>query len=492
MININLFVACPPKSDALNKQKEALADLCKEMGINYATDIEINAVTYNVPENRKKVGDEYIKNKADIVIFLIDKERDEILMDELKLAVKQNKVFNKPKLFVYVSNKIKDKEDLDFDREINQILDDSGLLPESITNTNKLVENTRKKIQQYKRSSNRIRRLQRRSKVKFYGTYLVLPIAFAFVCLFAVLWINAESRRLLIVGGGSARQFIEDSLIQKENGIGANYLNLYAAMPSGESYRILSEERIKNYNGETYKNRPYYPIVISAQEASEEEFLGLSNKQEFRETGIIIGKHLSDDWLVAYGSKHAFDRIKKSDTEIKVSTIDSIVLTTILDSITSQIDVYTTSEKSGTLNAYYKACDSIKSRDSIFKRRRIGFSNKDYLPKKGNMDNWIALGSNYYRPLNKNMESLVILDNDDLKITKKIYVYFMLYKYKTKNGTVYVMPKATKKFLKKLKLDNGDLKKIERIKTNDMTVLYDTTKVLFDYDSIILNIKKNK
>ena len=485
-ITINVYVSCPKDSDNLNNQKVALGKWLNNIEKKYTSlgenKIEINAITYGVQENRRSFGEKSIK-KSDIVIFLFDEEHDEILFEELSKAVNRGIRFRKPEVFVYVSRI--DEENEDF-QKIKLILKNGGWVPEPLSSTNKLLNDVEGKIKQYVRSFKSIKGLRNWSMRKYYGFWYGLPITMAFICLFAVLWINAESRRLLIVGGGSARQYIEDSLLRRE--IGTSYLNWYAAMPSGESYRIIAEERIKNYKGKSYKYRPYYPIVISAQMASEKDFLGTSTPKEFRKTGIIIGIHLTDDWLVAYGSEKVFDGIKLSNAKITASALDSMIYSNIQDSTSAKIDIYTTSVNSGTINTYLDNCDSLRKRDSLSIPNSFGFSNKDLLPKEENHNNkWIALGSFYYFPKNQGMEQLNVVLNSDLeKISKPIYVYFMLYK----DNDSYILPKATNRFLKRIKIDRKKLKKITKIDKNNMNIIYnDTTRVLYDYDSIFHTFK---
>lgn len=554
-VYINLFVACPKKTSTLREQKEFIKKQCLELNKDNANafykesaeqlnkdlekekrKVKIKPVTYDDPERREEVSKEIIKHRADIVVFLFDKDYDKCLLDELKLAVEQSIKFHKPEPVVFIKEDIKeivdnqnddngnikdndvenntdsniiatngndtnnnincadnnkindsnknDKKD-DYE-EIRTILAEGGWIYEPFKDTKDLWEKIKDKINRYVHSYNSIRDIQRWNKRRYYGFWIGLPLFIVSVILgvvFLIKWRNAESRRLLIVGGGSARQYIEDSLLRRE--IGTNYLNWYAAMPSGESYRIIAEERIKNYKGKSYKYRPYYPIVISAQMASEKNFLGTSTPKEFRKTGIIIGIHLTDDWLVAYGSEKVFDSIKHYSAKIPASALDSLIFFNIQDSTSSKIDIYTTSVNSGTLNTYLHYCDNLRKRDSLSIPNSFGFSNKDLLPKEENHNNkWIALGSFYYHPKNQGMEQLDVVSSSDLgKITKPIYVYFMLYK----DHNSYILPKATNKFLKRIKIDRKKLEKITIIDEKNMNIIYnDTTRVLYDYDSIFI------
>lgn len=472
---INLFVACPKDSDALRNQKEAIKEHCQKMNNAFAfigKKLKINAVTYENSECREEVGQIHIKKKTDIIIFLVDNNRDENLVNELKKAIDRSNKFHKPELLVFASKKI--KENKKFYQEIKQILADGAWLSEPFDDTEDLLDKVRDKIFRYIRSRKSIRQLRWWSKLRYYGLWIGIPLIVILGVSLAYFWDKAETRRLLIVGGGSARSYIEGSILKKENGLRTLFW-LYAPMPSGDSYRILAEEIIKNY--EDYQSRPYYPIVISAQQATEKNFTRNFTPKQFKEKGIIIGIRLSDDWLVAYGSNDVFPEEKIiSDTAIRSTTIDTIIATQIsllemsVDSSTTTI--YTTNKNSGTLNAYLDICDSLTIITYNDFEHHL-FSDIDTLSLLTPNKKWIALGSKFYHPKDTDVISLTVLDGDTIK-TKPIYLYFMLYNFKSE----YVLPKASKDFLKKLHIPTSTIDSINTPNIissiiNDSTILYD-------------------
>ena len=472
---INLFVVCP--KDALNNEKEQILKRCLEYNEKYAAKgikFKINPVTYYDPENREDVSNNYIKNKADIVIFLVDKIIDDDkgpLVKNIKLAVDLNKTFQKPEPIVMVSND-KDNNTLETTKKI---LASGGWIPDPFNSTQELLGKVEDKLNRFIDSYKSVRKARRKSIWRYYSLRIGLPMIFALAIVSGFLWSKAESRRLLIVGGGSARSYIEDSLFhknqkknylsswtegtvfQKKNSLSTLYW-LYVAMPSGDSYRIMAEEIIKNYPD--YKSRPFYPIVLSAQKASEKQFLRTSRHDEFKKTGIIIGIQIGKDYLVAYGSNNAIpDEMIISDTAILSTSIDSIIKKQLFLSSSSNVDstteekqtvFYTTSENSGTLNSYFKVCDSLKLREYLSmceasKEGRRSFSDIDTLPKEKNDSIWIVLGSKYYYPKNTIMKPLTVLNNEKKLQSKPIYIYFMM--YKDEHHYTYVLPKATKGFI---------------------------------------------
>lgn len=485
-ININLFVSCPQNSETLNNQKVALAKWLNELEVDFANankkekEVDINTVIYSVPENRKQVGEKNIK-KADIAIFLFDDKPDDVLVNELKLAVERSKKFREPELFVFFSKKAEENQDI---KQIKQILVDGGWIPEPLTNTQKLLDNVKEKIHQYVRSQKSIHEIRRWSKFRYYGLLIggiILAILIPLSIWLSIKLDKAESKRLLIVGGGSARNFIENSLLSKKNGLSTKYW-IYTNMPSGEAYRLLAEENM-NYTKD-FDSLPYYPVIISAQKAKgEESFCEINNvkkKQLFKDRGIIIGIYIGNDNLVVYGSNDAFNDIQiGQDSTITNDALNSIIAISkdsIMYKKTPPIMIYTTKNKSGTKNAYDSVCKSLTAYDSICDSRNIDhlFFNIDSITGQKTKNKWLTLGSEYYSPKeNKNRLMVVNGDEQHTHIYKQLYVYFMMYK----DGDNYRLPNATEEFLKKIlkKTDIGDsiIDSIKDIKVKD--------KILYDY-----------
>lgn len=538
MIKINLFAACSQDSDDLKTKKEIIKKQCQKLNIEYAektcndddlsekgasSDQENNnvdfyteenvpsiiPVTYDDPERRKKVHESYIKNKADIVIFLIGDKIDASLEKNLAVAVQRSKNARGPELLVYFKN------DTLWDK-LKSILGKDGriyCMPKKDEEFEETVEwMLRDHIRKYKKNQHFLKR------IKIYGRIIAVLVLFLVFCCY--LYKIANQDRLLIVGGGSARSYIEDSLLHKHSSdtssilfkykeklLGKNYwlitalsrekklsdkFWLYAPMPSGDSYRIIAEEIIKNYPD--YKSRPYYPIVISAQRAKPNDFKRNLSETDFAKTGIVIGIHLVDDWLVVYGSKNAIDSSDFQSNTIGVAELNSIIANQVpllsqgdFKSLDTLPIIYTTSKNSGTLNAYLEAdtCEVILRKylqacDSL--KKHHFFSDIDTLSRQNPCTDWIALGSHYYSPKKDTVKGkdedilqLTLLNNENNLQIKPIYVYFMLYK----NGSEYVLPEATKEFLKKIHLpvktiDSIDNPNIISSIINESTILYDT------------------
>lgn len=507
MKTINIFIACSLQSEILTDQKMHLARKCRELNTELAEigkDFYINPIMYENPERRMEVFKKHIKHD-DIVIFMIDNERDAVLVDELVQAVNLNIVLNKPEVLVFASDKIKNNKE--YDNEIKQICADGGWLYEPLKNTEDLWDNVKEKIYRYVRSYKKIKKLRSLSSARYYGLRHLLPFMFVLLGISLVLgyryYKSAETKRLLIVGGGSARNYIEDSSLKQKHGNNTDLVKLnpdfwwYAPMPSGDSYRMIAEEII-NLESD-YKSRPYYPIIISAEQAKEDTlFRRTIDTSYFREKGYVIGIHIGDDYLVAYGDNGAFDEYKNlinSNGTIYEEYLDLIINDQAQrlknNDTTSLIKIFTTNKNSGTLNAYLDTLrfkhtglnNYMEVRDS--KQLKQIFSSIDSLNinKK-----WLVLGSRYYKTKNVDAIPLTVLDtkydmiHDTIihdTIKKPIYVYFLLYK----DNDSYRLPDATEDFLRTiLKENDADIiDRIKLIKCNDTTIIKKNT-ILYEFE----------
>ena len=487
---INLFVACPKNSDNLKKQKQDIKEICLNLNIDFANEgrnIKIVPVTYDDPERREEVGKKHVKFKADIVICLVDDELDEIIVEDLKRAAKYSSMRDRPDLLVYSNNSTSDEK-------IEQIIGQNGWIYYLPKNEEDFKESIKKKLTEYARQYKYRRLIQR--LIKGLNCFIILLLVSLIVGAF--FYLKAIQHRLLIVGGGSARRYIEESLLQQKDGLKTMFW-LYAPMPSGDSYRIMAEEIIKNY--EDYKNRPYYPIVISSQKATGDRFTRNYTNKEFYRKGIVIGIHLADDPLVVYTSKNAIDSCNTHQGKaIETAVLNSIIeeqVPILLQRNPLAIDslpiIFTTSENSGTLNNYLKTCGNaiinsyLRACDSI--KEHHFFSDIDTLSRQNPGKEWIALGSLYYPPKNDKNDTifkLTLCDNESIVEPKQIYVYFML--YKDEHNNTYVLPKATKGFVETLYNKQNNNKNTKESFESYINRIYDTilnnnqngTRILYD------------
>lgn len=474
---INIFVACSSSSENLNEKKEELMKMCNDMNIEFAEKgqcFAISPVSYEDLERRMFVFSDYINNKADIVVFLIDETLGPFMEEKLQLAAGRAYSHTKPELLVFVSKDI-DKEQ---EQKIREILKKDGWLYDQLDSTQNMLANVKKRIKGFVGEYENKRRKRIKNQITHWfvvGLVILLSVWGGYKIINLRKQIEKlETKRLLIVGGGSARNYIEEARLtgkEKEKGLVKLKPDYwwYAPMPSGDSYRIIAEEII-NF-GVDYKKRPYYPIVISAERITNDSIPFRKNKtiEQFRDKAIVAGIQLDNDTLIVYSADNT---ILDSDS-ISCSKLNNLIQDTTIITLRTSVN-------SGTFKSYVdnSVCPDLNK----VKNRLRFFSDTDVLSKQYQGEKWLALGSRYYRPKDEGVASSIVYNNNDCIAKKPICVYFLLYNKKTDTSSVkeYILPDATKEFLNKIM--ESDVKKdtllckIENINhfisETDSTILY--------------------
>lgn len=466
MKTINIFIASSATSELLSKQKEALAKKCRELNIEFADegkDYYINPIAYDDLERRMEVFENHIKND-DIVVFLIDGTKDPNLEEKLKVAAEEYRAGSKPELLVFVSNKINEE----YEQKIKDILKTKGWLYENLDSHNDFLTNVENRIKGYIAQYDEKIKQKKQKKRWYWGIGAIIAVL-AVVCIGLILKNRSlNSKRLLIVGGGSACNYIEKKYLNNDSLVKLKPdLWWYAPMPSADSYRIIAEEII-NFN-ENYKTRPYYPIVISAAKAKNDSSFNKNNSiPDFRNKAVVVGIHLGDESLVVYSSSR--DRLDSAF--IDCSKLEKLIKDTTLV-------ILRTSVTSGTFNTYIDSvCSILKNKQGL-----KFFSDSDILLEHYDGKEWIALGSEYYCPKGKDVVNATVYKNTGI-VKKPIYIYFLL--YKDKYTAMYILPDATKDFLKKLGVSKSGIQIIESV---NYSIKYNTDRIL--YDTFILDSLKN-
>ena len=94
-------------------------------------------------------------------------------------------------------------------------------------------------------------------------------------------------------------------------------------------------------------------------------------------------------------------------------------------------------------------------------------------------EKWIALGSEHYSPVNKSLgtaSSSIVKGSDNKVLYKPIYLYFALYN----NSGKYMLPRATKKFLKGIHVPKQIIDSIDSPSIISKLIEEDTTTILYD------------
>lgn len=257
---------------------------------------------------------------------------------------------------------------------------------------------------------------------------------------------NAEKPVLLIAGGGSVANFIEDKANTDIDSLAYYPDGYYVHLPTKPAWKMLVEEVITEQS-----KRRYYPICIAATEATDSNFTNAGISQEkFVDYGIVVSCEIGYDSLAVYVAQNS--PLFQTHPELATANTISVEMlrTLVFDGSTN---VFTTSPESGTRADY---CKMFKVEDSELNTHVTNvFSEKTPIAKLNVGEKpYILLGSNYFC-LKEDRNSLRKLNVD--YTPKSMLVYFMAYK-KADGVTIdvnkdadYHVPQLTRDFLAKLR-----------------------------------------
>lgn len=484
---INIYISCSTKNEYLNNQKKKITELCADLNDEYSEkkdNVNIKAVGYDDPESRDEVFKDFTQKTADIVVFLVDKDckddRRKRLEEELEYVCSSYEKNAFPYILVYLSKdcdrhlKVEietllkqyklDTKTLNDDvsepvkEEIRKALKRNGFSEDNLNNSllAGVEGNIRKYINSYK-FLNQIREFKK-EKRKFWVA--IMALIFGIIVIFAILkkYNEASQPRLLIAGGGSAKNLINFEYLNEGDTNKNDILEkiaehwIYAPIPSENAYLLIMEEAKMGIGD--YEKRNYYPIILSASKAVDSSFWK-DSKLDFRNVGIIIGIHVGNDSLVVYSSP-TINGSPVADLSMREQLLEVIKDTTI--------QLFTTNAGSGTLRSYLNFLG--KEELNPNPEQQQVFYETDSITDT----NWIALGSKSYHPKISSKDLSFTIDT----LEKQVYIYFL--KYKSVKNANYELPEATKKFLEKIHINDSLIVSIQNLQPDkkDTTILFDT------------------
>lgn len=499
---VSLFVSCSSNSDDIKQRKDKIIETIGKLNVDYAQkreDKHIDIIGYNDPESREEVFHDYIKKNADIVVFLIDElndaKQEKKLIDEINFATDTNKEQGSPHVFIY-TNRIKQE----LSKNLENVVNNNKFHFERINDKEDLSKKIQDNIEEYfsKYSIfNKIRSFYKQIKnIKIGAIVIFVFIVILVFYLYLTVW---NQNRLLLVGGGSAKNYIKEECEMDAISEKPKYW-IYAPMPSSNSWTLLTEEAMKDD-----KDRKYYPICLSAEEAKVTNFLGNMELTAFKKKGVVVSLLIGYDTLKAYcnasyiNRKFLDDMIKQSCSELKCDNRDSIT-SPFFDSIfrintircdtlnallqrDTNIKLYATSLGSGTRDTYI---DSNKA-NLQFLTKKIAPNNHtiELYTDISTIDsnrNFIVLGSRYYKPSHgiSKAKVLTVLDTNGNPIIKPIYLYFIAY---NKSDKGYEVKSEIEQFFKKIKRPIG-----KDVKERLNKIIHDTNSFIVK-DTLLGNTK---
>lgn len=254
-----------------------------------------------------------------------------------------------------------------------------------------------------------------------------------------------EQPLLIFTGGGSVVDYIKD-ISGGEVNIKDYGEALYINLPSGNAWTMLVEEAVrKNEDNE----RPFVSVVLSADKI---DSVHIDYKvQNIKQDACIVGYFMGHDSLAVYieNSLAKAHGIDESDTELDAGKLAYIISHTAKNRETARL--FTTNISSGTLRMYQRVIKDVDSTINLEKMldKEISHpyyqdSSSDYIYalETGTRMPYMILGSEHYYPrLAENYRKLHISADGKIQM-KEMYIYFVAYKNGEKNHC-HIAPEIT-------------------------------------------------
>lgn len=466
MKSINVFIA---GAKDLNTYRNAIKALGTDLNHSFrdeGKDIQINFSSYENFGNNQDCYNDFICKKADLVIFVLDGKIGDYTKNEYILSAKNRKKTNRPKIVVFLKSYKEITPDIAF---INGMLASEDYYLD-FNSEEDLKHKVKDYINKYVLNLRSNRRRLVWLKRMFWGTlFLVMMFLLSmFVARFCLK--NSSEPVLLIAGGGSARNYIEQyHNLELEKYQHSYYIHL----PSSSAWMMLIDEVV------TPQKKPYYyPICVSASAATDIDFLKNTTKETFLKAGSIIEVNLGYDTLAVCLKADKFI-LKQLDPENYINgkiSLDELARIVVKH---DSLNVFTTSPGSGTKNTYEKL---LRSKDVALNDHSFNqFSEYSDLPSvnKNNMP-YVILGSMCYtvtdlRSSVTDGSALILkvvdsVENMETFSCKPINLYFMAYKHDS--SSYLEVPQPIVALLQRLGCEFGKKIKDNKIKRwTDETVI---------------------
>lgn len=283
---------------------------------------------------------------------------------------------------------------------------------------------------------------------------------------------------LVFAGGGSVHQYLKEN-----RGIDVDTFDnsIYLRMATSQSWTLLAEE----VNHKNSSNNKFYPISISADEATEKDFIKACTKDEFREHARVVRYYLGEDTLVLYLTNDICDKYK-----LKKDILEKELFANLINNMQKdKIQILHTTPSSGTLRCWQKFMRNDDARE--IEKDNVIYNEISDPNIIDNRDTFAILGSRYYymqKWRQNNIQKKVIsYDRDGQKIVSKpMYLYFVAEYYASEKDTITIarIPKEIMSFLKNVIPSNDPIWQNKR-KWNP-----DEGYVIVDTGAVILHLNE--
>lgn len=493
MKHINIFVA---GSKVLMEYRQRLVLWANQNNYNYrqsGKQIQLNVFSFTEAGDDQDTYNKIITETSDIVLFLVEGPIGEKTKEELMKAKEGFNRAHHPLILVFTNNAdassiaylegaMGRKYSIDFDSADDLIYKVNDRVEKYIESINQTEDDEPAHMSKetVNHDMNKSSNVSSKS-IKTLSLSLLLAI-----CMFVIGWFmsllhnndqdstsGTSTPMLLIAGGGSVANYIEE---QPGTNIPklADYPNGYFVhLPTMSAWKMLVEEVVSLQD-----KRRYYPICLSAAEATDEDLCNAQiSKQMFLDSAIVVSTKLGEDSLAVYiqkGSKFIDDNPKCIlDKHISVDQLKGLVFS-------KEINVFSTSVESGTRAGFCKVLGIDKSQIGEYLAGQFS----EFSPLSS-----VSVGKKPYLLLGSKYYGMSAVQNDAIRLTvqsdyvKPMMIYFMAYR---ESGDTYKIPQETIKFLDHLNLHTLD----NCISSDGSIKIKNHDHVIYDEHSLIENSSK--
>lgn len=472
MRHINIFVAGSKK---LMNYREKLVLWANDKNYAYRRrneDLQINVYSFKEVGDDQDVYNEVITKKSDIIVFLIEKNLGARTKEELEQAKAGFRKRNRPQMWVFTNRA---------DNTTRTYLEGSlgrryGI---DFSSPEELVNGANKRLEDYLKEMEKSPESRKKIALRFLKRWGVFTLVLLSVLL--VGWrvgkfyfdkkiVEDAKPKLIIAGGGSVANFIEERPGSNLDNLEKYEEGYYLHLPTKVAWELLKEEVVSKQG-----NRRYYPVCISATEAADSDFSSKNIRPDvFKKRSIVVACKLGEDSLAVYIQKDCSflkDHPKCClDGRISVDLLKKLI-------IGKTMNVYATSPESGTKAGY---CHVLKMNEKELDKYVNGMFSES--ASVGTVKKpFLLLGSQYYqmKMVSENVVKLIV----DANFAKPMMIYFMAKNVSDGWEPQYEIPKVILNFLERL-----DYKDLDEYISSGRIFLpenTDSTRVIFTKEDLV-------
>lgn len=462
MKTVSIFVAGSTKlREEMTRIKAIISDLDFRYG---SRGYRIETSNFANHPDDQTIYNDYIRNEADIVLFILKGNIGSITEEEYRVAMDTLAAKKRPEVYVFVNPLEEGSPDyqhlLSVIRE--RMLDEKKYYVR-YNDIEDLANQVRSRLDEYlyKREKN-----PRRSRLFGWIT------AAAFALIASCFLVMRERSEIAYAGGGSVANYLKKINLDVNKDLSLFRRSVYSRLPSGAAWTMLSEDvNLYMLNRDaTIVRRKFWPVCLSAGKIDLKVFGSVAD-QESKQQSAIVECYLGEDPLMMYMCGSLLDKLLK---EGQLSNSDDLTgencltpgglakLMAICDGKTAT--AFATNIESGTRKMYFNALlgpkaeksDSVAASELVYSDlvRLYNESSPSKLILENDENKFVILGSDNYMmnsimDIGLDIRPLKVHDSQGNEISKSMYLYFVLYK-ESGNSEKYLIPESFMPILRKL------------------------------------------